>query len=299
MTQILTPPSITAIRDELQSLVIGDLLGPAGGPDEELAEVSVSDRYLVGMLAPQRRAIGNEAFEDLALGGAETHEDGKTDVGAPQAKTLIPSSVGMTFTMAKETSAMRITARWGRYLKEDSATIENPKTGNPQKIWKRTPMGNISGPIKLNPGPIKPWIVTEKQPEIIVRGLVRKKAGDWIITLFLVNGQQDKKRLADEAWIFQPELIVEAVDGSAAFVKRPQQHDSSKLDQLTYAEEQTMAMLYRNHVEFAVGHGVAIHADTAQDNLSRAFRISIQAAPVFEVSKQTPPHRKRSPFSMP
>ena len=35
-------------------MVIGDLLGPAGGDAEELTERSVRDRYLVGVLAPSR-----------------------------------------------------------------------------------------------------------------------------------------------------------------------------------------------------------------------------------------------------
>ena len=35
-------------------MVLGDLLGPAGGEDEELTERTVRDRYLVGVLAPSR-----------------------------------------------------------------------------------------------------------------------------------------------------------------------------------------------------------------------------------------------------
>jgi len=37
----------------LEERVVGDLLGPAGGPDEELTERNVRDRYLVGVLAPR------------------------------------------------------------------------------------------------------------------------------------------------------------------------------------------------------------------------------------------------------
>jgi len=33
-------------------MVIGDLLGPAGGESEELTERTVRDRYIVGVLAP-------------------------------------------------------------------------------------------------------------------------------------------------------------------------------------------------------------------------------------------------------
>ena len=36
-------------------MVICDLLGPAQGPEEELVERSVRERYLVGILAPSRK----------------------------------------------------------------------------------------------------------------------------------------------------------------------------------------------------------------------------------------------------
>jgi len=51
--QVLQPPSPNGIREELKKRVVADLLGPAGGPAEEVAESRVKDRYLVGMPAPK------------------------------------------------------------------------------------------------------------------------------------------------------------------------------------------------------------------------------------------------------
>jgi len=48
MPQILQPPSPNAIREQLKKLVVADLAGPAGGPEDEVAEPRVKDRYLVG-----------------------------------------------------------------------------------------------------------------------------------------------------------------------------------------------------------------------------------------------------------
>ena len=42
----LVKPSV--IRAELEAMVLGDLLGPAGGENEELTERTVRDRYIVG-----------------------------------------------------------------------------------------------------------------------------------------------------------------------------------------------------------------------------------------------------------
>ena len=53
-------------------MVVNDLLGPAGGPDEELdqREDRVTGRYLVGMLAPKSTPV--EAEEQDALGTDES-----------------------------------------------------------------------------------------------------------------------------------------------------------------------------------------------------------------------------------
>src|SRR5258708_3367874 len=46
-------PSPVELRALLEEMVVGDLLGPAGGESEELTERNVRDRYLVGVLAPR------------------------------------------------------------------------------------------------------------------------------------------------------------------------------------------------------------------------------------------------------
>ena len=81
-------PSSSQIREELLDLVIKDLLGPAGGPDEEIAESSVRDRYLVGMLAAKKQIVGAEEFDELGVEGTASDEDGKADFTAPQSTTI-------------------------------------------------------------------------------------------------------------------------------------------------------------------------------------------------------------------
>ena len=44
-----------------------DLLGPAGGPEEEVEEGSVRDRYLVGALAPSEQQTTPEEMDELAI----------------------------------------------------------------------------------------------------------------------------------------------------------------------------------------------------------------------------------------
>ncbi|MGO9600719.1 MAG: hypothetical protein ACLP7Q_22290 [Isosphaeraceae bacterium] len=47
--------SPTKIREELERMVLSDRLGSVGGPEEEIDEQSVRDRYFVGMLAFKSR----------------------------------------------------------------------------------------------------------------------------------------------------------------------------------------------------------------------------------------------------
>jgi len=63
-------PSPMKIREELERMVLKDVLGPVGGPDEEIEEQSVRDRFLVGMLAPKRQERSPEEFEELPQGGS-------------------------------------------------------------------------------------------------------------------------------------------------------------------------------------------------------------------------------------
>lgn len=51
------------VRELLQYAIMDDLLGPAGGPEELIVDMSVRDRYLVGKLAPMENS---ERGEDVA-----------------------------------------------------------------------------------------------------------------------------------------------------------------------------------------------------------------------------------------
>jgi hypothetical protein len=307
---LAAPPPVT-MRAELEQLVLNDLLGPAGGPEEEVDERNITDRYLIGMLAPQRRRVGPDTPEereedappgrrrmvapeeqdDLAVAGADSAEEGAVESEA-QSATFYPSSFGLSFCVDGEASALRVRATWGRYRRVPSATLFNPKSGNPKLIWKREPMGGVLEDVPLQVGPLEAMLPDERQPEVIVRGLVRRLGENWIITLFLVNTQREPRKLRDLAWIFQPELQVEAPDGAPIFRRQAQQIASLGEPEANGAppdEEQAMAMLYRQRVEFAVGHGVSVRAETAPGQPNRAARIRTRIAPTYEVAQTTSP----------
>ncbi len=258
-------------REELQRLVIAELLGPVGGPEEIVTESTVRDRYLLGMLAPKGGSALPEESDDAPQAGVDG-EDGITDAPPPKATTsMLPSSIGMTFVVDGEAEALQITARWGRYertevelpdardpdAEENEEPPEAPEPSRPRfrRVWRRVPMEGISKPIPLKPGRMPDWTPVPQHTGVVVQGLVRRRQDSWVITLFLINAQPEPKINKDTAWLFQPELSVVAPDGAPVFCKR------ASLDDTATLEARTMAMLYRHEVEFAVGHGVAVTAN--------------------------------------
>ena len=311
---ILKPLSHYQIRAELEQAVLADLLGPAGGEYEEVDEARVSDRYLVGLLAPLHRRNRStqaddhleatdelataktgtvdettEQLDELAVGGTGTIDDGTTETTNPVIETMFPSSLGMSFCVSGTAQAIKIKAGWGQYERVKSESLETP-TGAPKKVWRRYPVVGQSPPIPLKAGSIDSWSINPDR-EVYVRGQIRAFGDDWIISLFLVNEQREPERSPDQAWLFQPELSVESADPHQRdiFIRKAQQRSPGKLDPVQYAEEQAMAMLYRHQVEFAVGLGTGVHAELADGSTDRAVRLCTRVVPTYEVPKTDAP----------
>ena len=293
-TALIDLPSQHQLRAELETMVLGDLLGPAGGQDEELTERNVRDRYLVGILAPSRAAgaaaktaVDEEEDEDIPLipdelseGGNDTADDGKTDADTPVTVAHLPSSFGMTFCVDGEAKSIKVTGLWGQYKREKRVDQTDHK-GNTLLVWKRYPRGG-SFEIPLKEGPIKPGTPDPEFPNIYVQGQIRQRNTHCVVTLFLVNAQEEL-RPKDEFHLFQPKLIASGTKGEAIFCKR------NTLGTKNDLEEQLMAMMYRHHVEFAVGHGISVHAEVSKDSSDRAVSIETVIVPTYEVPRTAPP----------
>lgn len=288
--QTLKTATPVEIRQELQELVAHDLLGPARGPNEEITKReadSVRERYILGVLAPRKRLQGGEVdtFEELGDDGGADGDDGSPDTGAPQKGTMFPSSIGLTFRVSGEATSFLITASWGRYERVRSESVKDEK-GEPSLVWKRVPHQAVQSVALASPGRFEGWSPDPERPEIRVQGLLRRKEGesDWTITLFLVNGQEEKKPGVDAYWLFQAQLAVSAPDGAAIFRHRALHREQGKLDAEVYRELRALEMLYRNRAEFAVGHGTAVHAQADLVNPLLASRIETRALPLYEVA---------------
>jgi hypothetical protein len=280
-----------ALRERLESIVVNDLLGPVWGEEEELDVNKVREHYLVGMLAPVRRSDEPDLSDDeMPVEDDERTEEGKMDVGAPLVQSLFPSSFGMTFCVSGDADVLLVRASWGHYERVESESIKT-ETGQLKMVWRRRTISETSGPIKLVEGFISRWDIHPEFPGVYVEGTVRRQDDEWLVSLFLVNGQDEPERLKDEGWLFQPELSVESADSARSdiFVRKPRHLAPRNTDPLSYAEEKALRMLYRKHVEFAVGHGVSVHAIKSQNDPTRAVRVATTVVPKYEAPKVVAP----------
>jgi len=297
------------IRELLQLAVMDDLLGPAGGPRERIIDMGVRDRYLVGKLAPREAAQGgiegldgplaNEETEEpteakapgrhepgaefgTATGRVEPESDSADEIDAASNQSLVPSSLGMTFCVDGDADRIEIEARWGRYerVPNDEHELLN-SNGQKAKVWQRIPCGGKIV-LPLIEGVIPHQAPDNEFPEVRVQGSIRAKNanGDRLVTLFLVNAQEEPDTNRDTAWVFQPELIVRSEKEAAkrAIFRRRPVLDADGMD----PEREALGMIYRNRVEFAVGHGVAVHAETA-DDVTLATELRTTVMPQYEV----------------
>ena len=301
------------VRNLIQYSVIDDLLGPANGPFEQIFDMSVRDRYLVGRLAPLDCADRVDVFgidgsgddddapDDLVVKAQEVKSDSSNsnispdpesseEVDTASNQSLIPSSMGMTFCVAGEVDHIKVAAVWGRYERfhdhEKYKMITDIETGEKKqgqkvKVWQRIPCG---GAITLpaTSGVIKPISPDIEHPDVVVQGAVREpnENGDRLVTLFLVNTQTEPETNRDTAWLFQPEITVNAVGGEAnAIFRRRPVTDADASDW----ERSSLDMIYRKQVEFGVGHGVAVHATVDSSNVELATAIKTVIVPEYEV----------------
>lgn len=281
------------LRDELTDMVIRDLLGPAGGPEEELdqREDHVYQRYLVGMLAPKASEIAGGEQDELAATAGDEGEEGNAEVGVPAGSTYFPSSMGFSFVVAGEAKEIVIETSWGHYLRVKSDT-QVKSDGSPANVWKRQSIAPDPLTLQLRDGMIAPQAVHVDHPLVLLQGRMRFTPDGWIVTLFLVNQQEERTRHGDpkdEVWVFQPKLRARDIDNKPIFVQRKTAKvDLSKMDPLTREESEALEMLYRHHREFAVGHGVSVHATLNEPLAERAICVETEWVPQLEVPQQTP-----------
>src|SRR5579875_559144 len=182
--------SARELRDELEELIRDDLIGPVGGPEEEL-DVAPVDHYLLGLLAPrfnfaadaaaagaddEEGSVGAELLpeDDLADGSIsrDSGEEGQAEERPPAINQLVPSSFGLTFALDPSCEELLVSASWGAYSRQTSEHRLS-YDGKPARVWRRRQCGGTHRVVITAGGAIEPIVLDPAEPEVVVRGLVR------------------------------------------------------------------------------------------------------------------------------
>lgn len=242
-------------RDILVRRLETDLIGPE--EPEELFEDRPTDRYLTGILFPQRSMVSPD--EDDEAGEVGEPEDVGTGLDAIKVVSQFrPSSAGLSFAVLPtgDTPFLEVTVTGARYVLEEIDADEAADTPAKKK-WKRVPKrADLSldlVDLKSNGLPVQ---------DLGERGLsgasLHVRLAEWgdtlLVTLALTNDTRptkDKSRRAnEEAAFFQVAVSVEC-EQDCHFVPKP---DRSTGLMEGDDDARSSALLYRNARQFAVGH---------------------------------------------
>lgn len=264
---------MSGARDDTVDYLRQQLIGPVGGPEEVLGEPA-PQRYLMGVLFPQR-AASDVAFEDDVVEdtagevGEETGDDPIT-----LANQYMPSSLGLSFVVPHEAS-VRVTIRAARYEPSEES----------KGAWCRR---DLTGPEGVTEQlPHSPPGILWRRPVLggsaELTALSRAFGTNSLITIALVNTAVN----ADDGAIHHAACLTQVslecgLDGGD-FMPYPTA-DRTPLD----SEDEEMTFLYRGYPTFAVGHGCAAQWDADGDGPPATVRtdfMPVQVVPdvVFEI----------------
>ncbi|MCB9745377.1 MAG: hypothetical protein H6741_27830 [Alphaproteobacteria bacterium] len=263
-----------------------DLIGPML-PDE-LIELRPTRWYLTGFLVPKGATDADyrDPTDNEELGaGFDTGQDddaGGDDQGAAR-PGWFPSSFGMTLLVPADADHLHIKARWGQYHRldaEQSVALwaehqperlealrrprrpvdgteadgdAEPRLRAPPPLWQRSPYEGVAEQVPLKTGavPVKggPGLVLHLR--VAAANSPGLPPGTRAVSVFLVNERDPVEGpTGDERVLFQAELTVTCPAGLVA------RTDWSGLDSKDPDAERA-DLQYRDHGEWAVGHGVS------------------------------------------
>ncbi|MBB3472749.1 helicase [Sphingomonas sp. BK345] len=239
------------------------LLGPLT-MDEEIPSAPV-DTYLTGILWPEGETL--DALEDDQDEGAPSDVDSETDAGVPGYRAVRPCSLGLTFAADEDATIHVSTAQSARYTMVE----RDPEPGSRRRrrMWTRKQLDYRH---EITPGAAGTWRVHEftapdggtvQDPSVCLHVRRRLVGGQQVLTLTLINkAQATEDRMRDEFCLLQAGLEVKAIaaDGGGAVRPRP-----SPIPAGADEDAQSAALLYRDVLEYAAGHGVAVQWEPSDE----------------------------------
>ncbi|MGW5154479.1 helicase-related protein [Nonomuraea wenchangensis] len=257
------------------------VLAPAG--EEEVLESSLSEMGTVSDEV-QEPLISDQLVEKHQSDISKIKQELDDDLDLSLANARKQSTMGISVhCRLSDAAKIVVTASFGRY-KPFQVDIAG-KTVSPW--WVRSPVSVravfsarslVPTEARRKVDPDEVFVEGADGLQIAVRAYSRRIDGNHLITLTVTNRSSGR---GDQASLFQAEFSA-AVEGGGVFLPYPEQRGRRDLD----AEEQSIALLYRHHQTFALGHGCA--ADWAREPGESTARIDAVCLPTFETPSVTP-----------
>ena len=272
-----------AVREHLVEALDLDLIGPRENhahADERLPGwVRPSNWYLTGFLIPSGTDPEQSADADEDDDLDETPDSGglaeeSSEERRAAKKGFFPSSMGLSFLVAREADALTVIVRWGDYERAEAEDTD----GKSVPVWQRRPNERtLRAPLRRPDGSsadgssvgdsstgAPPEEHSEDYPvpdsgglrlhvierPITTEGLAEIPAGTRSVSVFLVNRRSPDRDDPDLACAFQAGIEVR---GGQAFVPRPNLRGARAEDW----DEQVADLHYADTPEYATGHGVS------------------------------------------
>jgi len=289
-----TPTTSVEVRDRLVKALKLDLVGPLGG-DALASEclpgwVRPSSWYLTGFLIPvgtppDKSADADEDDDvDVVPETAGLLEESNDERKAAK-KGYFPSSMGLSFLVAKEVHTITVGVRWGEYT-----PIEVPGADDkPVAVWKREAFEkSVHIPLKGGDNEAIHNVPDSRglQLHLVEREVSAEDLDGQIpigtrsVSVFLVNHRKPEADKPDLAYVFQAEI---EVGSDRPFVPRPDLRGA----QADEWDEQVADLHYADTPEYATGHGVSAEWDVV-DGECRLLRSAWIPTAEVEVTETVP-----------
>jgi hypothetical protein len=286
------PPSTDA-RAALVTALHADLVGPfQPGASEEILPIAPSRWYLTGFLAPKadRETKDPTAEEELGTGTDDEDENEPAPEPEPKQKNSFPASLGMSVLLpAKKDDGEAITATvsFAEYVKEERETGDRKKK---RAVWRRVPQPARTVVLPLRPSAIEKGVSLPDTPNVRVCGKLEDAdapglpPGTRALSLFVVNERTPgEKGRQDEQFLFQVEMELAFEPG---FEPRPNRLGEGA----GHPDDDTADLQFRDHREWAVGHGVAVELPQGTKGVTRIRTTWIPQCEVRKVDTHEEPN---------
>jgi hypothetical protein len=249
-------------RDIIMKRLEEDLIGPF--EEDEILNSRPSDVYLTGILWPRKTKMAEESDEKLGLSGYPSLGSDASAAASEEEEVAAsiqsrPSTAGISFAVASETKHPGVNlcicfAAYEAVHDDETAKPTVAETpARPRILWKRNAFRIELPEVIFSDTHVLPIDLGKHGAPSGIK--LHTRIGQWdtksLITITLINDSEPEDGIGraeiEKRTLFQVRMVIRPCKGTL-LIARPSRR--AILDD----DDRTSALLYRNALEFAVGH---------------------------------------------